>query len=49
MHCLPAARDAEISDDVKYGSQSRIFRQAHNRLHVQKGLLWVLFEAGNNE
>jgi ornithine carbamoyltransferase len=49
MHCLPAARDAEISDDVKYGSRSRIFRQAHNRLHVQKGLLWVLFEAGNNE
>ncbi|HUI13314.1 MAG TPA: ornithine carbamoyltransferase [Xanthobacteraceae bacterium] len=44
MHCLPAAPDAEIADDVKYGPQSRIFRQAHNRLHVQKGLLAVLFE-----
>jgi ornithine carbamoyltransferase len=46
MHCLPAAPDAEIADDVKYGPQSRIFRQAHNRLHVQKGLLSVLFEGG---
>ncbi len=47
MHCLPAAPDAEIADDVKYGPQSRIFRQAHNRLHVQKGLLSVLFEDGD--
>jgi len=46
MHCLPAAPDAEIGDDVKYGNQSRIFRQAHNRLHVQKGLLAVLFNGG---
>lgn len=48
MHCLPAAQNAEITDDVKYGSQSRIFQQAHNRLHVQKGLLWVLFDAAKN-
>ena len=44
MHCLPAAPDAEIADDVKYGAHSRIFRQAHNRLHVQKGFLAVLFD-----
>jgi ornithine carbamoyltransferase len=43
MHCLPAARNAEIAEDVKNGAQSRIFQQAHNRLHVQKGLLAVLF------
>lgn len=43
MHCLPAARDAEIADEVKYGRHSRIFPQAHNRLHVQKGLLAELF------
>jgi ornithine carbamoyltransferase len=48
MHCLPAAPDAELTDDVKYGGQSRIFRQAHNRLHVQKGLLWELFGGGAN-
>lgn len=45
MHCLPAARNLEICDDVKYGGQSRIFRQAHNRLHIQKGLLAVLFDS----
>ena len=43
MHCLPAARNLEICDDVKYSEQSRIFRQAHNRLHIQKGLFAVLF------
>jgi ornithine carbamoyltransferase len=43
MHCLPAARNAEIAEDIKNGKQSRIFRQAHNRLHIQKGLLAVLF------
>jgi ornithine carbamoyltransferase len=48
MHCLPAAPGAEIADDVKYGGSSRIFRQAHNRLHVQKGLLWTLFDGAAN-
>jgi ornithine carbamoyltransferase len=46
MHCLPAARNSEITDDVKYGEQSRVFQQAHNRLHIQKGLLAVLFGDG---
>jgi ornithine carbamoyltransferase len=39
MHCLPAHRGWEITDDVMDGPRSRVFPQAHNRLHVQKGLL----------
>ena len=42
MHCLPAYRGIEITDDVMDGSQSRVFPQAHNRLHAQKGLLAYL-------
>jgi ornithine carbamoyltransferase len=39
LHCLPAKRGAEITDAVLDGPRSRVFRQAHNRLHAQKGLL----------
>jgi len=42
MHCLPAYRGLEISDEVMEGKQSVIFEQAANRLHFQKGLLAVL-------
>ena len=42
LHCLPAYRGLEISDGVVEGKQSRIFQQAENRLHFQKGLLAVL-------
>ena len=42
MHCLPAYRNVEITDDVLDGPRSRAFPQAHNRLHAQKGLLAVL-------
>ncbi len=42
MHCLPAYRGIEITDGVMDGPQSRVFPEAHNRLHVQKGLLAVL-------
>ena len=42
LHCLPAHRGVEITDEVMDGPQSRVFRQAHNRLHAQKGLLAVL-------
>lgn len=42
LHCLPAYRGMEISNDVMEGSASRVFQQAHNRLHAQKGLLAVL-------
>jgi ornithine carbamoyltransferase len=39
MHCLPAHRGEEISDDVMDGAQSLVFQQAANRLHAQKAIL----------
>lgn len=43
LHCLPAHRGEEISADVLDGSQSAVWDQAENRLHVQKALLeWLL-------
>lgn len=42
LHCLPAYRGVEITDEVLDGPQSRVFPEAHNRLHAQKGLLAVL-------
>ena len=39
MHCLPAHRGKEITNDVADGPQSLIFPQAHNRLHAQKAIL----------
>lgn len=42
LHCLPAYRGVEITDGVMDGKHSRVFPQAHNRLHAQKGLLAVL-------
>jgi len=42
MHCLPAYRGREITDAVIEGPRSRVFPEAHNRLHAQKGLLAVL-------
>ena len=39
MHCLPAHRGYEITDEVADGPQSRLFPQAHNRLHAQKAVL----------
>ncbi|MCC7349838.1 MAG: ornithine carbamoyltransferase [Phycisphaerales bacterium] len=42
LHCLPAYRGLEISDEVMEGPRSLIFPQAENRLHFQKGLLAVL-------
>lgn len=42
LHCLPAYRGIEITDQVMDGPQSRVFPQAHNRLHAQKGLLATL-------
>ena len=42
LHCLPAYRDYEVSEDVLEGSQSRIFEEAENRLHAQKGIMvWL--------
>ncbi len=42
LHCLPAYRDYEISEAVLEGPRSRVFPQAHNRLHAQKALLALL-------
>ena len=39
MHCLPAERNKEITDEVLEGSRSVVFDQAENRLHAQKGIL----------
>ncbi|MCU0479810.1 MAG: ornithine carbamoyltransferase [Anaerolineae bacterium] len=39
LHCLPAHRGQEITDDVMDGAQSLVFEQAANRLHAQKALL----------
>lgn len=46
MHCLPAHRGEEITEDVFEGARSIVFDQAENRLHVQKALLLTLLGKG---
>jgi len=43
MHCLPANRGEEVTDDVMYGKQSAIWLEALNRIHAQKSIIeWCL-------
>jgi ornithine carbamoyltransferase len=47
LHCLPAHRGEEIDDATLEGPRSRVWAQAENRLHVQKGLLVFLLGAAD--
>jgi ornithine carbamoyltransferase len=44
LHCLPAHRGQEITDAVADGPHSRLFPQAHNRMHAQKAILVKMLE-----
>lgn len=47
LHCLPAKRGNEVTDEVLDGGQSRVWAQAENRMHTARGLLtWLMGESG---
>lgn len=47
LHCLPAHRGEEASAAVLEGRRSHVWRQAENRMHAARGLLWWLAEEGS--
>ncbi len=44
LHCLPAHRGEEVTDEVMEGARSRIFPEAENRLHAQKAVMYLLMK-----
>lgn len=48
LHCLPAYRGYEVSEDVIEGERSLVFEEAENRLHAQKGVMVWLSKQENN-
>jgi ornithine carbamoyltransferase len=42
LHCLPAHREEEITEEVLEGDRSKVWDQAENRLHAQKALIVAL-------
>jgi ornithine carbamoyltransferase len=46
LHCLPAHRGEEVTEDVIEGPRSRVFDQAENRLHAQKAIMALLMGEG---
>jgi ornithine carbamoyltransferase len=47
LHCLPAYRGYEVSEEVLEGPQSVVWDEAENRLHAQKALMEFLLEINN--